>query len=232
MNDTAKPAGPTGASETGASTPPLVDAASATGTPAAAPVDPAGTTSPPIGQPVGPQLDPIAVLEARVRELESQQADLTDRLLRAHAEMDNLRKRTEREKADTARYAITKFASDIVGVSDNFQRAVASVPEGAAEQDPPLKSLVEGVLMSERAFLQVLENNGVRRIDPKGETFDPNKHQAVMEESNAEVAAGTVLKVFQSGYMIEDRVLRPAMVVVARGGFKPVKPANGEPGAA
>jgi molecular chaperone GrpE len=168
-----------------------------------------------------------AALEKRIAQLEGQQEDLTDRLLRAHAEMDNLRKRTEREKADTARYSITKFASDIVGVTDNFQRAVSAVPAGAAEKDPALKSLVDGVLMSERAFLQVLETHGVRRLDPKGEVFDPNRHQAVMEEQNAEVPAGTVLKVFQPGYAIEDRVLRPAMVVVARGGFKAVK----EPGA-
>ena len=215
MNDTAKPAGPEGAAEQ-----PAADAnQTATAAAAAAAGEAAG------------MVDPVATLEARVSELESQQADLTDRLLRAHAEMDNLRKRTEREKADTARYSITKFAADIVGVSDNFQRAVAAVPAGAAEQDPALKSLVDGVLMSERAFLQVLEANGVRRVDPKGEAFDPNRHQAVMEESNAEVAAGTVLKVFQAGYMIEDRVLRPAMVVVARGGAKAVKPGNGEPAA-
>ena len=215
MNDTAKPAGPEGAAEQ--------PAADANQTAAAAAAAAAGEAA--------GMVDPVATLEARVSELESQQADLTDRLLRAHAEMDNLRKRTEREKADTARYSITKFAADIVGVSDNFQRAVAAVPAGAAEQDPALKSLVDGVLMSERAFLQVLEANGVRRVDPKGEAFDPNRHQAVMEESNAEVAAGTVLKVFQAGYMIEDRVLRPAMVVVARGGAKAVKPGNGEPAA-
>ena len=218
MNDTAKPAGPSGASERG---PEPSDEAAA----AAAAAQPATTASEGATAAAAP-VDATGVLEARVKELEGQQADLTDRLLRAHAEMDNLRKRTERERADTARYAISKFAGDIVGVSDNFQRAVAAVPVGAAEQDPALKSLVDGVLMSERAFLQVLEANGVRRIDPKGEVFDPNRHQAVMEEQNAEVAAGTVLKVFQAGYMIEDRVLRPAMVVVARGGFKPVK----EPG--
>lgn len=170
--------------------------------------------------------DQMAALEAKVKEFEAQQADLTDRLLRAHAEMDNLRKRTEREKSDSAKYAISKFALDIVGVSDNFQRAVAAVPQGAGEQEGPLKSVVDGVMMTERAFVQVLERHGVKRIDPQGEPFNPNLHQAVMEQDAAEVPAGTVLRVFQLGYMIEDRVLRPAMVVVARGGSKVVKPAE------
>lgn len=175
--------------------------------------------------------DPLAVLEARVKEMEGQQAELTDRLLRAHADMDNLRKRTEREKSDSAKYAITKFALDIVGIADNFQRAVAAVPPGSSEQEGPLKSVVDGVVMTERAFLQVLERHGVKRIDPKGEPFNPNIHQAVMEQDNAEVPAGTVLQVFQLGYMIEDRVLRPAMVVVARGGSRTAKPADPDPGA-
>lgn len=164
--------------------------------------------------------DPIAALEARANELENQKADLTDRLLRAHAEMDNLRKRTEREKADSAKYAISKFALDIVGISDNFQRAVSAVPPDAKEAEGPLKSVVEGVVMTERAFLQVLERHGVKRIDPQGDPFNPNLHQAVMEQENSSVPVGTVLQVFQTGYMIEDRVLRPAMVVVSRGGAK------------
>lgn len=170
-------------------------------------------------------------LEARVAELQVQVADLTDRLLRAHAEMENVRKRTEREKADTAKYAISKFAHDMAGVFDNFQRAVAAVPAGAAEQDPALKSLIEGVTMTERAALQVLEAHGVRRIDPKGEMFNPHLHQAVMEQQLSDVPAGTVLQVLQAGYVLEDRVLRPAMVVTAKGGPKPNKAAD-EPGAA
>lgn len=196
---------------------------------AAAPAAEAAGTAPQPGAANGAVPDAMAALAAKVKELESQQADLTDRLLRAHAEMDNLRKRTEREKADSARYAITKFALDIVGVSDNFQRAVAAVPPGSAEQEGTLKSVVDGVLMTERAFLQVLERHGVRRIDPKGEPFNPNRHQAVMEQDEPSVPAGSVLRVFQLGYMIEDRVLRPAMVVVARGGAKVAKPAEAGP---
>jgi molecular chaperone GrpE len=164
-----------------------------------------------------------SALETRIAQLESQIADLTDRLLRAHAEMDNMRKRAEKERSETAKYAISKFAQDIVTVADNFERAVAAVPPGAAEQDVALKSLVDGVSMTEREFLNVLERHGVRRIEPRGELFNPHLHQAVIEQHNADVPAGTVLQVFQVGYEIEERVLRPAMVAVAKGGPKPAK---------
>jgi molecular chaperone GrpE len=158
-------------------------------------------------------------------ELERQIGDLTDRLLRAHAEMDNMRKRADREKSETAKYAISKFAQDIVSVADNFQRALTSVPAGV-EQDGLVKSLLEGIVMTERAFVQALERHGVKRIDPQGEAFNPHLHQAVMEQQNTQVPSGTVLSVFQSGYVIEDRVLRPAMVMVAKGGAKAPKSAE------
>jgi molecular chaperone GrpE len=155
--------------------------------------------------------------------LEAQIADLTDRLLRAHAEMDNLRKRTERDKEDTAKYAITKFARDVLGVGDNLQRAIGAVPVGAAEEDPALKALIDGVSMTERDFLNVLERHGVKRIDPSGQPFNPHQHQAMTEVENPDVAPGTVVQVYQPGYILEDRVLRPAMVVVAKGGAKPAE---------
>jgi molecular chaperone GrpE len=153
----------------------------------------------------------VAVLEGRI-------ADLTDRLLRAHAEMDNLRKRTERDKEDTAKYAISKFAREVLAVGDNLQRATAAVPPGAADADPALKALVDGVSMTEREFLNVLERNGVKRIDPEGQPFNPHQHQAMIEVEQPDVAAGTVVQVYAPGYILEDRVLRPAMVVVAKGG--------------
>lgn len=162
-----------------------------------------------------------ARLAAEVDTLHGQIADLTDRLLRAHAEMDNIRKRADRDREDTAKYAITKFARDIVTVADNFERAINAVPAGAAEQDAALKSFVEGVSMTEREFLNALERNGVKRINPKGEAFNPHQHQAMLEMQNPEIAPGTILEVYQSGYVIEERVLRPAMVVVAKGGPKP-----------
>ena len=174
-------------------------------------------------------VDPTIAMEAQIAGLEAQVKDLTDRLLRVHAEMENIRKRTERDKADTMKYAITKFAGDIVTVGDNFQRAISAVPPGAADADPALKSLVEGVTLTEREFFGVLDRHGVTRLDPKGEAFDPNFHQAVMEQPNNEVPSGTVLQVFQAGYVIEDRILRPAMVVVSTGGFKPMKPVEVKP---
>jgi molecular chaperone GrpE len=158
-----------------------------------------------------------------VGALEGQIADLTDRLLRAHAEMDNFRKRTERDKEDMAKYAISKFAREVLSIGDNLQRAIAAVPAGAAEEDPALKALVDGVSMTEREFLNVLERHGVKRLDPEGEPFNPHQHQAMTEIENREVAPGTIVQVYQPGYVLGDRVLRPAMVVVAKGGAKPEK---------
>lgn len=166
---------------------------------------------------------------AELTALKAEAADLRDRLLRAHAEMDNLRKRTEREKADAHKYAVTKFARDIVTVGDNFQRAVDAVPADAADKDPVLKSFLDGVTLTGRELLNVLERNGIKRIDPKGEPFNPHYHQAVMEMPSPDVPSGTVTQVFQPGYMIDDRILRPAMVVVAKGGMKP--PAASTPAA-
>ena len=161
--------------------------------------------------------------EEIVKVFQVENDELKARNLRLLADMENMRKRYEKEKEDAAKYALTKFAGDIVNVADNFERAVAAVPPGAAEADDALKSLVDGVNMTEREFINTLERHGVKRIDPEGEIFNPHKHQAVMETAAAEgVANGTIVKVFQPGYMISDRVLRPAMVVVAKGG----KPAS------
>jgi len=163
---------------------------------------------------------------AQVATLEERIAELTDRLLRAHADMDNLRKRTEREREETAKYAITKFARDVLAVGDNLQRAIGAVPSGAADADPALKALVDGVAMTEREFLNILDRNGVKRIDPEGEPFNPHQHQAMVEVEQTDVAPGTVVQVYQPGYLIDDRVLRPAMVVVAKGGAKASGGAN------
>lgn len=173
-----------------------------------------------IGVGLGAGADVAAVLAAEVETLQAQIADLTNRLLRAHADLDNLRKRSEREKQETARYAITSFAKDTVGLVDNFERAKQAVAPEAIEKDQHLKALLEGVDMTEREFLNVLERHGVKRVSPKGEPFDPRLHQAVMERQDKSVANGTVVEVFQAGYTIEERCLRPAMVVVARGGGK------------
>ena len=167
-------------------------------------------------------IEPSEAWKAEVTELK-------DRLLRAHADMDNMRKRAEREKADAHKYAISNFARDIVTVGDNFQRAIAAVPAGAVEQTPALKSFLDGVTLTERELTNVLERHGIKRIDALGELFNPHLHQAISELEQPYLPAGTVVQVVQSGYIIEDRVLRPAMVIVARGGAKPQKAeASGE----
>jgi molecular chaperone GrpE len=134
--------------------------------------------------------------------------------------VENIRKRSEREKEDTAKYAVTKLARDVINVGDNFQRAIDAIPAGAAEQDPALKSFLEGVTMTERELLNVLDRHGIRRVQPTNEPFNPHLHQAVMEIARSDVPSGTIVQVFQAGFMIEDRVLRPAMVAVSKGGPK------------
>lgn len=177
------------------------------------------------GAPIRPQayVDPSIAAEAQLAVLEAENSDLKDKFIRAHAEMDNLRKRTEREKADTTKYAVSKFAGDMLAVADNLQRALAAFAEAGIEPDPQTKSLIDGIELTDGELKKVLDRHGVRKIDALGAIFDPNFHQAVMEEEKKDVAAGTVLRVFQEGYQIGDRVLRPTMVVVARGGFRPVK---------
>jgi molecular chaperone GrpE len=167
--------------------------------------------------------DPARKLGADLDGLLAENAEMRDRLLRTLADMENLRRRTEREKADTARYAISNFARDVLTVGDNLKRTMDHVPAEAAAEDPALKSFLEGVELTERELLNVLERHGVTRIEPLGERFDPNYHQAMYEAQNAEVPDGTVVEVMQSGYAIGDRCLRPALVAVAKGGAKQAK---------
>jgi molecular chaperone GrpE len=170
------------------------------------------------------QADLAAKLGADLDALLAENAEIRDRLLRTMADMENLRRRTEREKADTARYAISNFARDVLTVGDNLKRTVDHVPAEAAAEDPALKSFLEGVEITERELLNVLERHGVTRIEPLGQRFDPNCHQAMFEVQNADVPEGTVVDVMQEGYAIGDRCLRPALVAVAKGGAKPAKP--------
>jgi len=173
----------------------------------------------------------IAALQADLDKKTAEIAAKQDQYLRAVAETENVRRRLEKEKEDIAKYAITKFAKDILSVGDNFQRAIAAVPKDAVETDPALKTLLDGVILAERDYKTALERHGVRVIDPAGQPFNPHHHQAVMEQENTDVPAGTVLQVYQVGYMIDDRNLRPAMVVVSRGGPKTAK-TDEAPGAA
>jgi molecular chaperone GrpE len=163
-----------------------------------------------------------AGLAARLAALEAENAELKDRALRALAEVENNRRRTEREANDARTYGISRFAADTVSVADNLRRAIEAVPAEAREgADAGLKTLLDGVELTEREFLKALEKHGVRRIDPKGERFDPNLHQAMFEIEDKSQPAGTVVQVVQPGFTIGERVLRPAMVGVAKGGPKP-----------
>lgn len=176
------------------------------------------------GEPGVEQLKDI--IEALQGELDKKTVELASRqdaYLRASAETENVRRRLEKEKEETAKYAITRFAKDILSVGDNFQRAIAAVPKDAVDTDPALRTFLEGVTLAEREFRATLERHGVHAIDPQGQPFNPHHHQAVMEQENTTVPAGTVLQVYQTGYLIDDRCLRPAMVVVSRGGPKAAK---------
>jgi molecular chaperone GrpE len=173
-----------------------------------------------------PNTGPAPGSQAPAADLDTllaENAELRDRLLRSMAEMENLRSRTEREKADMARYAISNFARDVLTVGDNLKRTVDHVPPEAAAGDPALKSFLEGVELTERELLNVLERHGVTRIEPLGARFDPNCHQAMYEVQDANVPEGTVVDVMQAGYAIGDRCLRPALVAVAKGGEKAAK---------
>jgi len=155
-------------------------------------------------------------------------ADMKDQLLRALAETENVRRRSAREKEDAARYSIANFARDMLNVSDNMHRALEAVPEDARGDDSPVAALFQGVEMTERELHAALERHGIKLIEPMGEKFDHNLHQAMFELPDSSVAPGTVVQVMQAGYVIGDRLLRPAMVGVAKAGEAP--PANNEGG--
>ncbi|MCO5091612.1 nucleotide exchange factor GrpE [Bosea sp. (in: a-proteobacteria)] len=155
---------------------------------------------------------------AELAKVQAERDDLKDKLLRTLADMENLRRRTEREIADAKAYAVTSFARDMLGSSDNLRRALESVPADAlAKADALTKALNEGVELTERELLKTLERHGVRRIDPLAEKFDPNLHQAMFEAPDPAIAKGLVCKVVQVGYTIGERVLRPALVGVSAG---------------
>jgi molecular chaperone GrpE len=162
--------------------------------------------------------DPVAAAQREA-------ADYKDKLLRTLAEMENLRRRTEREVADARTYGIASFARDVLAVADNMHRALDAIgPELREQGEGKIKSLIEGVELTERELLKSLEKNGVRKFSPRGEKFDPNVHQAMYEVPQADVPPGHVAQVIQDGYMIGERVLRPALVGVAKAAPKSAQP--------
>ena len=168
-----------------------------------------------------PYIMPDDPEEGSAEALAKELAEARDRTLRTLAEMENLRKRTAKEVADARAYGITGFARDVLDIADNLQRALDAVPaENRELADPMLKTLIEGVELTERSLLNALEKNGVKKFDPTGEKFNPNFQQAMYEVPDPSVPAGTVVQVVQAGYTIGERVLRPALVGVSKGGAK------------
>ncbi|MDR3462525.1 MAG: nucleotide exchange factor GrpE [Beijerinckiaceae bacterium] len=165
------------------------------------------------------QPDPFKVLES----LQAENTDLKDKVLRTLADMENLRRRTEREVSDAKIYGVASFARDMLTFADNLRRAVEAVPANLREvADPALKTFVDGIELTERDFLSRLTRFGVKKIDPLGKKFDPNFQEALFEIPDETVPPGTVLQVVEQGFSIGDRVLRPAKVGVSRGGPKTV----------
>ena len=165
--------------------------------------------------------------------LDRELADYKDRLLRTLADMENMRKRTEREVADSRVYGISAFARDILGVADNMHRAMQALDdELRAKADDTMKALLDGVELTERELINVLEKHGVKKIEPLNQKFDPNRHQAMFEVEDLSVPSGSVVQVMQAGYLIGERVLRPALVAVSKGGAKAsaAPAANDNPG--
>lgn len=158
--------------------------------------------------------------EDRLAAVEAERDALKDKLLRTLADMENMRRRTERELAEARVYATTNFARDMLNVADNVRRALDSLGEAREGLEGPAKALVEGIELTERDLLHTLERHGVKPVEPQGQKFDPNLHQAMFEVPDPSVPNGTVVQVVQTGYVIGERVLRPALVGVSKGGPK------------
>lgn len=152
-----------------------------------------------------------------IAALNAENVELKDKLLRALAETENTRRRADREKADASTYAVTRFARDMLTIADNFARALAHLPSAVRDAaDPQVKAVIEGVEATDRQLLQVLGNHGVKQIDTSDGKFDPNLHQAIAEVPGEGRPGGSIVNVVQTGYTIGERLLRPAMVTVAR----------------
>lgn len=167
-----------------------------------------------------PQTAEEVVAADPVEALATENAELKDRALRLAAEMENLRRRTARDVQDARSYAVANFARDMLTVADNLKRALDAVPAEALIADPAVAALAEGVDLTQRTLATTLERHGVKKLAPLGERFDPNFHQAMFEVPDASKPANTVIQVVQDGYVIAERVLRPAMVGVSKGGPK------------
>ena len=156
-------------------------------------------------------------LATELEKLIAENAAMKDQLLRALAEAENTRRRVQRDREDFAKYSAAPLAKDILPVADNLARALAAVPKEALANDEALKNLVDGIAATERQLQSALERHNIKRIDPEGEKFDSHHHQAMFEVPGTDKPGGTVVQVLQSGYILHDRLLRPALVGIAKG---------------
>lgn len=170
----------------------------------------------PAAEPAAAAAEPPADPEAEIAQLREQAASMRDQTLRALAELENTRRRAERERQDIAKYAISDFARDLLSTADNLRRALDAVPSDAIGQDAVLTNLNDGVAATERELLSALEKYGITKIASLDEKFDPNFHQAMFEVPDSGKPAGIIVQVVQDGYMIHDRLLRPALVGIAK----------------
>ncbi len=157
---------------------------------------------------------------------EEEVAELKDKLLRTLADMENLRRRSQKDREDALKYSSANFARDMLSVADNLRRAIDSIPEDGDPDGAALVGFIEGISLTEKELLSTLERHGIRKIDPMGEKFDPQFHEAMFEIPSAEAENGTVLQVVEVGYVIHDRLLRPAKVGIAKAGPAPSGPGD------
>ncbi|MEL6921674.1 MAG: nucleotide exchange factor GrpE [Pseudomonadota bacterium] len=182
------------------------------------------------GEAYAADADIAGVIGAEMEKMQAEIQEMKDQNLRLVAEMENLRRRTQREVADAKQYAVANFARDMLGVNDNLRRAIEAVTDEKRESgSDEFKALLEGVELTEKSMLSTMGRHGVKQLDPEGEKFDPNFHQAMFEVQNPDVPNNTVMNVVQSGYSIGERVLRPAMVGVSKGGPKAPPPVEEKP---
>ncbi len=168
--------------------------------------------------------------EERIATLEAEVSELKDQLLRSLAETENVRRRAQRDKADAAKYAAAPLLRDLLAVADNLSRAVTSVPDGAEADDERLAALLDGVKLTEKELGAVFERHHIVKLEPIGEALDPHRHEAMFEVPDPQQPSGTVVQVVQPGYLLHDRLLRPAQVGVSKGG--PAKAPAGDQGGA
>ena len=189
----------------------------------------AATAAPDAAATTGPEML-MQAATARIAELEAERDDFREKWMRAEAETQNVRNRARREVDETRQYAVQKFARDVAEAAENLRRGLDSLPPAAPDEPPIVGRLREGFEGVERSFLGLLERNGIQREDPTGKPFDPNLHQAMAEQPTADAAPGTVLQAWSPAWTLNGRLLRPAMVVVAKA---PEAAASGaSPGAA